>query len=135
MHFLFDENVPHRFVEGLKHIEFSNRKSCIQAEVSHPKLLDKAGISDAEIIALAGQLKAIIITFDGDFKSIKSYYQLYKQFKVGVVFFKLSKKDSNYWGIVKLLINKWEDIKLTLKEKVPPYAFEVSSQGIKEYAF
>lgn len=135
MYFLFDENVPHRFVEGLACIEYSNRKSPCQATVSHPKLIGKEGSTDEEIISLAGERQAIIISFDKDFKHIRSYYPLYKQHKVGVVFFRLSKKESNYWGIVTLIINQWEELKMKLKDESPPFAYEISKQGIKRYEF
>ena len=135
MFFLFDENVPYKFVEGLALIEESNHKSPIKAIISHPRALKNQGASDEEQIQAAGKHNGIIVTFDKDFKHIKSYYPLYKEHKVGVVFLKLTKEDSNYWGIVKLVINKWEEMKLLLKDHEKPFAYQVSKQGIQRFEF
>lgn len=135
MFFLFDENVPYKFVEGLALIEESNHKSPIKATISHPRVLKNQGASDEDQIKTAGKHNGIIVTFDKDFKHIKSYYPLYKEHKVGVIFLKLTKEDSNYWGIVKLVINKWEELKLLLKDHEKPFAYQVSKKGIQRFEF
>jgi predicted nuclease of predicted toxin-antitoxin system len=135
MFFLFDENVPYKFVQGLALIEESNNKSPFKAKASHPRMLENEGSSDEEQIRIAGLHKGIIVSFDKDFKHIKSYYPLYKEHKVGIVFLKLSKAESNYWGIVRLIINKWEDMKEELKDKERPFAYEVSKNGIQRFEF
>ncbi|MBL7725370.1 MAG: DUF5615 family PIN-like protein [Chitinophagaceae bacterium] len=135
MFFLFDENVPYKFVQGLALIEESNHKSPIKVTISHPRLLGNQGASDEEQIHIAGKHKGVIISFDKDFKHIKSYYPLYKEHKVGVVFLKLAKDESNYWGIVKLVINKWEEIKHRLADHEKPFAYQVSRLGIQRFEF
>jgi predicted nuclease of predicted toxin-antitoxin system len=135
MYFLFDENVPYKFVQGLILIEESNHKSPIRVKITHPKLLDNEGATDEEQIHIAGKHGGIIVSFDKDFKHIKSYYPLYKKNKVGVVCLKLTKEESNYWGIVKLVINHWEDIKLKLKDHEKPFAYQVSKKGIQRFEF
>ncbi|HEY6977037.1 MAG TPA: DUF5615 family PIN-like protein [Chitinophagaceae bacterium] len=135
MFFLFDENVPYKLVQGLILIEESNYKSPIKVKISHPKLMNSEGSSDEEQIEIAGKNDGVIITFDKDFKHIKSYYPLYKKHKVGVVFLKLSKEEANYWGIVKLLINKWEDLKKVLKEHERPFSYQLSKNGIQRFNF
>ena len=135
MYFLFDENVPHKFVQGLALIEESNHKSQIKVKLSHPRLIENEGASDEEQIQIAGKNDGIIISFDKDFKHIKSYYPLYKKHKVGIVFLKLSKEESNYWGIVKLVVNKWEELKRLLKDHEKPFAYQVSKHGIQRFEF
>ena len=135
MFFLFDENVPYKFVQGLALIEESNHKSRMKAKLSHPRLLGNEGSSDEEQIKMAGKHDGIIISFDKDFKHIKSYYPLYNQYNVGIVFLKLSKAESNYWGIVKLVINKWEELKTQLIDHERPFAYQVSQHGIQRFEF
>jgi len=48
MFFLFDENVPYKFVQGLALIEESNHKSQIKVTISHPHFLNNEGASDEE---------------------------------------------------------------------------------------
>lgn len=135
MYFLFDENVPYKFVQGLALIEESNHKSPIKVKLSHPRLLGNEGASDEEQIKIAGKNDGIIISFDKDFKHIKSYYPLYKDFNVGIVFLKLSKDESNYWGIVKLVISRWEELKILLIDHEKPFAYQVSKHGIQRFEF
>jgi|ERR1035437_3327102 predicted nuclease of predicted toxin-antitoxin system len=133
MFFLFDENVPYKFVQGLSLIEEANKKSIV--EITHPHFLKTEGASDEEQIQMAGENNGIIISFDKDFKHIKGYFPLYKLHSVGVVFLKLRKDESNYWGIVKLIINQWENIKNTLKDKQKPFVYQVSRDGIQRFNF
>ena len=135
MHFLFDENVPYKFVQGLALIEEANNKASIKATVTHPRFLGKEGMTDAEEIEIAGQSEAVIVSFDKDFKTIKSHRKLYEQYKVGIVHLYLTKKQSNYWGIVTLIIDKWEDLKNTLSGMEKPFIFELSSKGITKLNF
>lgn len=135
MYFLFDENIPYKLVQGLALIEEANKKSPYQATITHPVIENNAGASDEGQIALAGKKNAIIVSFDKDFKHIKSYYPLYKKYKVGVVVFRLAKADSNYWGIVKLIINNWEKLKKELSDKERPFIYEVNKLGIKPLFF
>jgi len=135
MFFLFDENVPYKFVLGLALIEESNHKSPIKVKLSHPRLLENEGASDEDQIKIAGKHDGIIVSFDKDFKHIKSYYPLYKEHNVGIVFLKLSKNESNYWGIVKLVISKWEEIKRILIDHEKPFAYQVSKNGIQRFEF
>jgi hypothetical protein len=67
---------------------------------------------------------------DRDFKHLKSYYPLYKKYNAGVVLLKLGKKDSTYWGIVKLLVNNWEDLKEKCKNERRPFVLQISSKGV-----
>lgn len=135
MYFLFDENVPYKFVKGLALIEEANHKSNINARIVHPRDVSNEGASDEDQIRHAGKHKGVIISFDKDFKHMKSYYPLYKEFKVGAVVLNLTKKDSNYWGIVKTIINKWEDLKAHLQKSERPFIFEITSRGIEKRDF
>jgi len=133
MQFLFDENIPNKLAKGLNLLEESNHKTKISAHINSIRDLGMQGATDEDVIAKAGKLSAVILTFDKDFKHIKSYAPLYKKHKVGVVFFKLSKEDSNYWGMVKLLINKWEDLKNELTGLDKPFVYQVSKLGIQRF--
>ena len=135
MFILFDENVPYKFVQGLELIESSNHKSPIVAKVAHPKMIGNTHATDEEQIVYAGKHKGIIFSFDKDFKSIKSYYPLYKEHNVGVVLLTLGKKESNYWGIVKLIINNWEDLKQKLHNVDKPFVYQVARTGITRLEF
>jgi predicted nuclease of predicted toxin-antitoxin system len=135
MVFLFDENIPYKLAQGFMLIEEADKSPKIRATVTHIKILDKEGITDEEVIELAGKMDAIIVTFDRDFRHIKSYYPLYKKHNVGIVLLKLDKKDSNYWGIVRILTNNWEKIKEKLHKERKPFVYEVDSKGVHRREF
>ncbi len=131
MLFLFDENVPQKFVQGLALLEEANHKTIVKAEVKHTLEFGLKGATDQEQIELAGKNDGIILSFDKDFKHMKSYYPLYKQYNIGAVVFRLSRKDSNYWGIVTTIINRWEELKIKISEVEKPFILEVTSKGIE----
>ena len=135
MFFLFDENVPYKFVKGLSLIEEANHKSKITASIVHPRDVPNEGASDEEQIKYAGKHKGIIVSFDKDFKHMKSYYPLYREFNVGTVVLNLTKKESNYWGIVKAIINRWEDLKKILETAERPFIYEITIRGIERREF
>lgn len=135
MFFLFDENVPYKFVKGLALIEEANHKSKYHVKILHPCDNSTVGAPDEEQIRLAGEHSGVIVSFDKDFKHMKSYYPLYKEFNVGAVIFNLSKKDFNYWGIVKTIILRWEDLKIKIQESERPFIFEITSRGIEKRSF
>lgn len=135
MFFLFDENVPYKFVKGLALMEEANHKSNINATIMHPRDIGNEGASDEEQIKYAGARQGIIVSFDKDFKHMKSYYPLYREFNVGTVVLNLSKKEANYWGIVKAIIYRWEDLKATLDNTERPFIYEITSRGIERRDF
>lgn len=135
MYFIFDENVPYKFVRGLALIEEANYKSPLKALVYHPRDILNEGASDEEQIKYAGSKNAVIVSFDKDFKHMKSYYPLYKQFNVGTVILNLSKKDSTYWGIVRTIINRWEELKTKLQNEKKPFIFEITTRGVEKRNF
>jgi len=133
--FPLDENVPYKFVKGLSLIEEANHKSKITASIVHPRDILNEGASDEEQIKYAGKNEGIIVSFDKDFKHMKSYYPLYREFNVGTVVLNLTKKESNYWGIVKAIISRWEDLKKILETAERPFIYEITIKGIERREF
>ncbi len=135
MFLLFDENVPYKFVKGLTLIEEANHKSSIRVTITHPKDIYNEGSSDEEQILYAGKKNGVIISFDKDFKHMKSYYPLYRENKVGAVILNLTKKESNYWGIVRAIILRWEELKKILSTAERPFIYEITMRGIEKRDF
>ena len=88
--------------------------------------------TDEEIIEIAGEQKTIIVTQDEDFKRIKHYHQLYKQHRVGVIFYKSPSGGLTYWEVVKSFIRTWEDIKTDLSKFTPPFVCEIHKNGFSD---
>jgi hypothetical protein len=135
MFLLFDENVPYKFVRGLALIEEGNHKRIIKPIIKHPRDVPNEGASDEDQIKYAGKKEGIIISFDKDFKHMKSYYPLYRDHKVGTVILNLTKKENNYWGIVKNVIMRWEELKPKLHNTPRPFIYEITVRGIEKRDF
>ena len=131
MFLLFDENVPYKFVKGLALIEEANHKSNIHPTIMHPRDVPNEGASDEAQIKYVGENEGIIISFDKDFKHMKSYYPLYRDFKVGAVILNLTKRESNYWGIVRCIVKNWEELKKKLESTERPFIYEITIRGIE----
>ena len=63
------------------------------------------------------------------------YYPLYKENKVGVVFFHSTSKKMVFWDIVVAYVNNWEEIKQKVKELKPPFILEISKRGVEQKHF
>jgi predicted nuclease of predicted toxin-antitoxin system len=137
MLFIFDENYSYRIAEGLNLLEGGNQKSPIPVTATHILSLTngKTGEPDEVVIKIAGANKGIIFTKDKDFKQIKSVAPLYKAYKVGVVFLKQNKKGLSYWDNLKILVEKWEDLKSTLSKDTPPFVYQLSNEGVQRFQF
>jgi len=131
---IFDNQCPPNLAKGLNLLEDGNRKSPIKATVKHIRDITDEDATDEEIIKHVGKHKGIIITLDKDFKYHKHYYQLYKEYNVGVVFYR-STKGFNYWEIVKYFINSWDIMKSKIKDEIKPFAFEMTKKGITKLSF
>lgn len=115
---------------GINILEEGNDRSPYQSEVKHIADFIPRNSDDDLVYALAGQKNAVIVTYDRDFKEISQKANLYKQNKVGVVYFRSYKKVLRYWDIVLSFINHWEDLKRMIAETEKPFIIEVTLQGL-----
>lgn len=146
MVYVFDENYSPLLADALSLLEKGNiGKGKHVAEVYHIlKLAQELGISpinayrsysDEEVIEIAGKKKGIIFTQDSDFKRIKHLYGLYKQHKVGVVYFNTVLENKGYWNMVTYMVSRWNDLKSILVSETPPFCYHVNRQGIHPFPF
>lgn len=144
MVFIFDENFSYRLADGINALEEGNKSHGSPSKVYHIKRLGQEleilpsngkAYSDEEVIEIAGKVGGIIITQDDDFKKIKHYHQLYKEHNVGVIFFKAGKATRGYWNLVTHIITHWNSMKEKIDGQNPPFAFQVSSNGIQAMNF
>lgn len=145
MVFIFDENYSPKLAEGLHLLEQGNTKNKPVVEIWHILSLAKElGINpenpdssymDEEVIKIAGQKKGIILTQDKDFKRIKHLYPLFRDYKVGVVFFKTSKGSIGYWEIITSFIKGWNGLKKQIQQDATPFCYCVTEKGVTKMQF
>src|SRR5258706_3026439 len=128
--FILDNQCSPRMASGLRILEEGNERSPYQSEVRHIRELMPANSDDQVVYEFAGQKDAIVITYDRDFKEISQRAKLYKENRVGVIYFRSSKKVLRYWDIVVSFITHWEDLKKLVTETEKPFIIEVTLQGL-----
>jgi len=129
LHFLFDNQCSQRMATGLNILEEGNDRSLRQSKVSHVKDHIPGNSDDEKVIELAGSLGAVIITYDKGFKTIKQRWALYKQYKVGILYFRSYKDVLRYWDIVESFVGQWEEIKEEVDKTEMPFVIEVTKNG------
>ena len=129
MHLVFDANLPHNLSKGLAILEKGNRNSLHPAIVGHVYDFMPRNATDEEIIQKASAEKWIVITQDLGFGRIEHEFQLLKDHEVSVVFFKPPKKGFKYWDMVKVFIDKWEDLKLHIGQSNGLCALSIEKSG------
>lgn len=124
-----DENFAQQLAEGINVFQqHLNLKEKHQFEVLSIKQVFGQGVKDEVWIPIAGKEKAIVITQDLRIQTTKHQYQLYKQFGLGVFFFKPPSSGFSFWEMVEQVIKRWSEIKKKSK-KTRPYAYRYKSKG------
>ncbi len=125
-----DENIAPQIAPGLHHLQepLNNKERCC-CEIVSIKDFFGEGVKDEEWIPIAGQEGAIVITQDLRINSNQQQRLLYLEHGLGIFFIKPPSKNGYlYWDLVKLVINRWEEIK-HLADKTPrPFAFKCTSK-------
>jgi len=88
------------------------------------------GASDEEWIPEVGKENGIVITQDLNIQRIKQQRDLYRKYKLGVVFLKPpSKNGFSYWDMVTKIIESWPFIKKIAKKEKKPFAYVIRSRS------
>lgn len=90
------------------------------------------GKKDEEIIPYIGQAGGVLITKDLNIHRTNVQFELCKQHQIGLFFLVLQKGQSKHWDIIKLLINRWEEIINNSQNERLPFAFRVKIRGKTE---
>lgn len=125
-----DENLPKQLAAGLNELQNpQNKKEGLEIEVLSISEYFGRGTQDEDWIPKVGALKGIVITQDFRIQSQKHQRELYKKHGVGILFFNPpSKSGFAYWEMVKLLVNRWEEVKQIVKKNKTPFAFRSSAK-------
>ena len=89
------------------------------------------GKPDEDIIPFIGNVGGILITKDLNIQRTHLQYELCKSHDIGLFFLQFQKGHTKHWDIVKLLINRWEEIVELCKEK-RPFAYRIKIRGKTE---
>ncbi|MDX1640196.1 MAG: hypothetical protein R3220_00770 [Balneolaceae bacterium] len=124
MNFYFDENITPQIARALAILQ-----EPLQHE--HIKILNirdefGRGVADEQWIPEVGKQEGIVITQDLNIHRTRQQRELYRRFKIGVVFFKPPKKTGyGYWTMIEKIIEAWPDIKKVAKRERTPFAYVI----------
>ncbi|MCA0960150.1 hypothetical protein LCL86_13920 [Muricauda ruestringensis] len=124
-----DENFAHQLADGLDVFQqHLNHKEKNQFQVLSIKRVFGQGALDEEWIPIAGKERAIVITQDLRIQTTRHQCELYKEYGLGVFFFKPPSNGYSFWEMVEQVIRRWAEIKKKSKAK-RPFAFRYKNKG------
>ena len=124
-----DENFAHQLAKGLDIFQqHLNQREQLKVQVLSIKEEFGQGVSDEDWIPIVGEQKGVVITQDFRIQTTKHQYELYKQYGLGVFFFKPPSNGYSFWEMVEQVIKRWSEIKKKTKNK-RPFAYRVKNKG------
>ena len=125
-----DENLPSQLAKGLHELQLpQNKRDDIEIQVLSIKEIFGQGEQDEDWIPKVGAENGIVITQDYRIQTQRHQKELYLEYGVGILFFNPpSKGGFPYWDLVKLVINRWEEIKQIIRKEKPPFAFRCTAR-------
>jgi hypothetical protein len=121
MNIYFDENIPHQIAKALNILQEPCKE---QLNVLNISEIFGRGAKDEEWIPKIAEENAVVITQDLNIHHTHQQRELYRKYKLGVVFLKSpSKTGYKYWQMVNKLITSWDDIKKIIQNKKRPFAY------------
>ncbi|MCX6273261.1 MAG: hypothetical protein NTU44_18990 [Bacteroidetes bacterium] len=125
-----DENLPRKLASGLNELQRpQNMRDNLDIQVLSIKEIYGEGEKDEEWIPKIGKEKGIVITQDYRIQTLRHQKELYIENNVGILFLNPpSKGGFAYWEMVKLLVNRWEEIKKIIRKNNPPFVFRCSAR-------
>jgi len=122
MKIYFDENIPPQTATALNILQ----GPLIHENVEVKNISDVfgRGARDETWIVKIAHEDGIVITQDLNIQHTRHQRELYRKFKMGVIFLKPpSKKGYKYWEMVKKIIKAWSDIKEVAGKTKRPFAY------------
>lgn len=126
-----DENFAPQLAKGLNELQQpQNKKDKIDIQVLSIKDAFGQGEKDEDWIPKVGAVNGIVITQDLRIQTQRHQNELYKKCGVGLFFFSPpSKSGFAYWEMVKLLVNRWDEIKQIMRKNETPFAYRCKAKS------
>ena len=128
MRIYFDENFSHRIASGMREFQDAKPSEGISV-IWAPEEFGK-GAKDEEWIPLVASKHGIVLTQDINIHRTRAQWELCRQNKIGIFFFKPPKAGWSHWVIVREVVNRWEEIKLLAKQQ-RPFGFMIEQRKNK----
>lgn len=122
--------MPSKLAEGLNLLQQPlNGRDDVEIQILSIKDEFGKGAKDEEWIPMIGANSGIVITQDFRIQTLKHQRELYQRHGVSIFFVSPpSKSGFTYWEMVKLIIDRWDEIRKILRKNKPPFAFRCTSR-------
>ena len=127
MRIYFDENFSPSLVAGMQKIQ-DGRKSEAFTVHSVKDEFGKGAPDEKWIPGIASE-HGCVITQDLNINRTRAQWDLCRQNKIGIFFFKPPKSGWNYWTIVELTVVSWSRIKAVAKDEQRPFGYVIDARG------
>jgi len=124
-----DENLSEYVAQALN---FLNKGYFRDIQVYSTKEKFGKGVADEIIIPGIGKDNGVLITRDINIHKTRFQFDLCKQHKIGVFFLTLPKNQNKHWEMVRLLIEKWEELVEKSSNEKRPFAYRIRTVGKME---
>jgi fructose-specific phosphotransferase system component IIB len=121
-----DENLSEYVAQALN---FLNKGYFRDIQVYSTKEKFGKGVADEIIIPGIGKADGVLITRDINIHKTRFQFDLCKQHKIGVFFLTLPKGLNKHWEMIRLLIEKWEEIVEKSINDRKPFAYRIRVVG------
>ena len=127
MRIYFDENFSPSLVAGIQKLQDGRKSDGITVHY----VIDEfgKGAPDEKWIPGIASQHGCVITQDLNINRVRAQWALCKQNKIGVFFFKPTKRGWDYWTIVNLIVASWARIQQIAKESAKPFGYVIESTG------
>ncbi len=127
MRIYFDENFSPSLVAGIQKLQDGRKSDGITVH----SVIDEfgRGAPDEKWIPGIASQHGCMITQDLNINRVRAQWELCKQNKIGVFFFKPPRRGWDYWTIVNLVVTSWARIQKTAKDSTRPFGYVVESTG------
>lgn len=117
MRIYFDENFSRRIASGMR--EFQDARPNEDTSVIWTPDEFGKGAQDEDWIPLVASKHGVVLTQDLNIHRTRAQWELCRQSKIGIFFFKPPKAGWDHWVIVREVVKRWEEIKQLAKQKRP----------------
>lgn len=128
MRIYFDENFSKYLAKGMS--ELQGGISGEPVDVLHIAESFGKGTKDEEWIPQVAKAHGIVITQDLHITRTRTLAKMCKHHKIGIFFVK-QQKTFKYWDFVRLIVNKWGDIKEKTRTCDKPFAYVIKPNKLE----
>lgn len=126
MRIYFDENFSHRIASGMR--EFQEARPSEGVTVVWVPDEFGRGTPDEDWIPLVASKHGIILTQDMNIHRIAAQWELCRQNKIGLFFFKPPKGGWGFWNVIREVVNRWDEIKSLSAVQKRPFGYMVEQR-------